>query len=327
MARERGSDRESHAEAVDRAVDQALDAINRAGAKVSATVSEQSARHERLAAKATENAAALDRITERHERAAAKLAAKAAEVARASENLGPLGLWTRPEPTARRPRLSRQTIAATAAHIADTEGFDALSMRRLAAELDSGTMTLYHYVRTKDELLALVVDHVMGELLQPPDQPMPANWRDALVGIAARTRAALERHPWILDITDDPPLGPNSVRHFDQTMQAVAGLDVPLGDRFDIVSAVDEYVFGYCLHHRTNESAAGRMTDDAGMIAYVSGLVETGDYPQIAALAAEHGLEDAWRQITEHLADPKRFERNLQRLLDGIEADLGSRAG
>ena len=51
--------------------------------------------------------------------------------------------------------------------IADTEGFDAVSMRRIAAELDVGTMTLYHYVRTKDELLSLVVDAVMGEVVVP----------------------------------------------------------------------------------------------------------------------------------------------------------------
>ncbi len=49
--------------------------------------------------------------------------------------------------------------------IADAEGIDALSMRRLAAELGAGTMTLYHYVRTKDELLTLVTDAVMGEVV------------------------------------------------------------------------------------------------------------------------------------------------------------------
>ena len=57
--------------------------------------------------------------------------------------------------------------------IADAEGFDALSMRRLAAELDAGTMTLYHYVRTKDELLALVNDAVMGEVVVPPASCRP----------------------------------------------------------------------------------------------------------------------------------------------------------
>ncbi|MCU1457232.1 MAG: putative tetR-family regulatory protein [Actinomycetia bacterium] len=295
--------------------------------RVAAKMAEQAARHEVRAAKAMEKAATLDRFTERHARTASKAAAKAEVLARVAEGLGTLDLWTRTEPAARRPRLNREAIAATAARIADTEGFDALSMRRLAAELDAGTMTLYHYVRTKDELLALVVDFVMGELLYPPDEPMPSDWREALTGIAGRTRAALERHPWIIDITDDPPLGPNSVRHFDQTMQAVASLDLPPADRFDIVTAVDEYVFGYCLHHRNFESSSTEIARGGEMIAYVNGLVETGDYPQLALLAEQYGLEEAWRQIAEHLANPDRFDRNLRRLLDGIEADLQARPG
>ena len=58
------------------------------------------------------------------------------------------------------------------------------------------------------------------------------------------------------------------------------------------------------------------------MVAYVDGLVETGDYPQLAAMAGEFGLEQAWTQIEAHLRDPQRFDRNLARLLDGIEATL-----
>ena len=60
------------------------------------------------------------------------------------------------QPGTRQPRFTRDAIASVAVRIADTEGLDALSMRRLAAELGAGTMTLYHYVHTKDELLALV---------------------------------------------------------------------------------------------------------------------------------------------------------------------------
>ena len=62
-------------------------------------------------------------------------------------------MWTRADRGSRKPRFNRDDIAAAAIRIADTEGFEAVSMRRLAAELDAGTMSLYHYVRTKDELL------------------------------------------------------------------------------------------------------------------------------------------------------------------------------
>ena len=95
----------------------------------------------------------------------------------------------------RKPALHAATRSPPRAiHIADAEGFDALSMRRLAAELDAGTMTLYHYVRTKDELLSLVNDAVMGELLVPPGE-LPDDWRAAitLIAHARATRCAATR--------------------------------------------------------------------------------------------------------------------------------------
>jgi AcrR family transcriptional regulator len=269
---------------------------------------------ETIAEKVAEKAA-------KHEQIAAKAAKRAKVFDRATETLSALDLWTRPPPVTRRPRFSRDEIAA----IADAEGFPAVSMRRLATELDAGTMTLYHYIRTKDELLTLVVDAVMGEVVIPASEKIPDDWRAALTMVAERSRAALERHPWILDIADDPAVGPNSVRHFDQSLQAVASLPLGLADKFDIVSAVDEYVFGYALQHRNSQLSAEPSFDD-DMIAYVNGLVETGDYPQLAAMTSEYGIEQGWRLIDEHQRDPRRFARNLARLLDGIEAEVTARA-
>lgn len=269
---------------------------------------------EKVAEKVAEKAAKQEQI-------AAKAAKKAKAFDRAAEHLSALDLWTRPAPITRRPRFTRDEIAQTAMRIADSEGFAAVSMRRLATELDAGTMTLYHYIRTKDELLTLVVDAVMGEVVIPATESIPTDWRSALTMVAERTRAAFERHPWILDIADDPAVGPNSVRHFDQSLQAVASLELGLTEKFDIVSAVDEYVFGYCIQHRNSQLSAEPSFDD-DMIAYVNGLVETGDYPQLAAMTSEHGLEEGWRLIDAHMRDPRRFARNLARLLDGIEADV-----
>ena len=113
-------------------------------------------------------------------------------------------------------------------------------------------MTLYHYVRTKDELLTLVDRCGHGRGRASGRSPVPGDWRDAMTLIARRSRDALRRHPWMLDITDDPPIGPNSVRHFDQSWQALASLDAGFEDKLDLIMAVDEYVFGYCLHQRNN---------------------------------------------------------------------------
>src|SRR5919199_3069026 len=82
-------------------------------------------------------------------------------------------IWTRPEPGQRKPRFTREQLAAAALAIADEEGLDAVTMRRVADALGAGTMTLYHYVQSKDELLILMADAMMGELLVP-DGEMPS---------------------------------------------------------------------------------------------------------------------------------------------------------
>ena len=263
----------------------------------------------------------IDKASRKTDRAIEKVARHAELLDRLADHLEALDVWTRAEPGTRRPRFTREEIAATAVRLADTEGLDALSMRRLAAELDAGTMTLYHYVRTKDELLALVVDTVMGEIVLPPGERLPEAWAEAVAVVARRSRDALQRHPWILDISDDPAVGPNSVRHFDQSMQAVTSLDADLGTKCELIMAVDEYVFGYCLHQRTTFSEGG---DDISreMLLYVEDLLGSGDYPELARLVEHDGVEALWTQIHGHAHDPDRFERNLARLLDGFARQL-----
>ena len=187
-----------------------------------------------------------------------------------------------------------------AVRIADAEGIDAVSMRRIAAVLEAGTMTLYHYVRTKDELLALVTDAVMHELVLTDD--LPDGWREAVRAIAHRTRDTLTRHPWMLDIADEPAIGPNSVRHFDQCLRALHGLDVPLGAKLDVLMAVDEYVFGYSLHQRTTFDEDPGATSE--MMTYVGELLRSGDFPELARLVEDDGLSETWSRIHVHAHDP-----------------------
>jgi AcrR family transcriptional regulator len=260
-----------------------------------------------------------DKVAAKVESAQAELARKTARLEELSAQLAAFDVWTRPEPGSRKPRFSRDEIAAAAVRIADEEGFDALSMRRLAAELDAGTMTLYHYVKTKDELLSRVSDTVMGEVLVPPGE-LPTDWRAAITVIANRSRVALLRHPWSLDIRDDPAPGPNGVRHFDQTMQAVMSLDLTLGERFELVTAVDEYVFGYCMMQRANAVDGDEGFLETEFVDYVEALIDQGGFPALAAIKAEHGTLGAFEVMRRQGNDPDRFDRNLARLLDGFEA-------
>ena len=131
-------------------------------------------------------------------------------------------------------------------------------MRKLATELDAGTMTIFHYVRTKDELLTLAVDAVMSEVVLGPEESMPTHWREALVMLAERPRASIIRHQWILDQIDDPGIGPNRVRHFD----------------------VDPYVFGGCAFEREAQNAAAVYTGvDRAMLDDVEANLERRGVP------------------------------------------------
>jgi len=235
--------------------------------------------------------------------------------------LAAFDLWTRERPGRRRPRHTLEQIADAALHVADTEGVEALSMRRLAAELGAGTMTLYHYVHTKDELLALLADRVMGEIVLAPSE-FPQGWRLGLAAIARRTRDVLLAHPWVFDISEDPTFGPNGMRHFDQSLQALAGLDIPVRQRFEILQLIDEYVFGFCLHAREDaalvrdEAAAGELRR------YIVELTGTGDYPQVASLIEVYGIDELFDDLADPANERARFERNLTLLLDGIEKGL-----
>lgn len=236
-------------------------------------------------------------------------------------------IWTLPEPGTRRPRFTREQIAAAALAIADAEGFEAVSMRRVAAELGAGTMTLYHYVRNKDDLIALMDDAIMGELLIP-DSELPSDWRAALTELARRTRAAFRRHPWSFEaLREVEGGGPNGMRHLEQSAAAVAGLDLDVREKLEIVTMVDDYVFGYAMR----ENEAWGMAEDVGaellpdLRSFFESQLATGEYPTIEGMLGGRGVDEMWRIFTELTLDDDRFERGLNRLLDGIELDLERR--
>jgi AcrR family transcriptional regulator len=199
-------------------------------------------------------------------------------------------------------------------------------MRRIAQALGVGTMTLYHYVRTKDELLALIDDTIMGELLVDASELPADDWRKGLTAIALKTRELHRRHPWLISALGGlgNRIGPNGMRHFEQSLAAVAGTGLAPEDRLELVALVDEYVFGHALRAATDEHIA----DDfrAEMRSFLEGQLATGDFPHIAALIPEGAdLDEAWRRFEGVDQDEQRFVRGVELLLDGIALDLERR--
>ena len=233
----------------------------------------------------------------------------------------------REEPGTRRAGLSRKEIGATALKIADADGFDELSMRRIARELGAGTMSLYHYVRSKDELLALMWDTVMGEIIVS-DGELSGDWRNALTKIARATRTAFKKHPWIFEAMGEPAQsGPSGLKHFEQSLAAVSGLKVPQQERLELVGLVDDYVFGFALREvlqATYDAEGDPNMAESGMAFFESQLA-TGEYPNVSKLF-RGDLREAMERVMETFsgdrANDRRFERGLKILFDGFEKKL-----
>ena len=107
-----------------------------------------------------------------------------------------------------KPGLTLERIAEAGIDLASRDGIEAVSMARLAAELGAGTMSLYRYVVSKDELLTLMVDTALGHP-NAPDDARQAGWRAGLEWWARSVREVYRRHPWGLKVPiTAPPLGP-----------------------------------------------------------------------------------------------------------------------
>jgi AcrR family transcriptional regulator len=197
----------------------------------------------------------------------------------------------------RLPQLTRETIAAVALEIADAEGFDAVSMRRVAHALGAGTMSLYYHVRDRDDLVAAMDDALMAELLLPA---VPTPWQRAITEIARRTHAVLTRHPWAIASMASVPPGRNAMRHMEQCLEALAETAMTTRQQLTLLAAVDDFVFGHALR-----AAAAPANDD---LALAAAQLRTGDFPRLAETFGA-GRVDAG-------GGGDRFERGLRALLD-----------
>lgn len=237
-------------------------------------------------------------------------------------------IWALPEPADRRPRYSREQIAAAALCVADAEGFDAVTMKRIAADLGAGTMTLYYYVRSKSDVVALMQDAILTEVLIPGDE-FPAGWRDAVTAIARRTRQVLMTHPWSLSSLNEAQFGPNAMRHFEQSLAATAGTGLSGPARLELVAAVDDYVAGNALHSVESLTRARIAEAEPAMVAaaveYGMAQFRAGYFPELTALyaagtagaASSPDAAPATPPMTED-ALASQFERGLAALLDGF---------
>jgi len=226
-------------------------------------------------------------------------------------------IWAR-ESGKRRSTLSREAIVTAALRIADAEGLAAVSIRRIATELGARTMSLYSYIDSKADLFDLMGDEVAGEVIIR--EGLPAEWRQAITMIACREREVGLRHPWQIDLVNQRSramIGPNGLRHLEQSVVALAGLRLEPGDAWRVIAAVDDYVYGFVgreIREReiTRHAEATGLDGESLVRPYLQGLADSGEFVTITPL-----LRDGLRTTGSD------FEQGLNWMLDGIERQHG----
>ncbi|MGW7271659.1 TetR/AcrR family transcriptional regulator [Streptomyces sp. NPDC054864] len=235
-----------------------------------------------------------------------------------------VNIWMRPERSAYGPTpvYSRAKITKAAVRIADAEGLETATMRRIAGELGAGAMSLYRYVPSREDLVALMADQVMGEI---DVTGMPSgDWRADLTRYAEGLRAMWKRHPWIAGVQQSlPSFGPNQLLLVEGLM-GVLDAFVSIDENLGLVALLHSYVEGTVREEigSAMEIRRSGLSESEWMARshpYVDRLVKSGEYPIFTKIVTEA------RQP--HLSREDQFRNGLRRVLDCIATALPPTAG
>ena len=225
---------------------------------------------------------------------------------------GSLGAWSDRKPT--RPRVTRDQVVRHAIEVLDAEGFDRLTMRRLADRMGIRAASLYNHVRDKNELLALVGD-ALCERISELDPARP--WRDRLETMALEFRRVLKAHrdgARVLAAT--PPLGPNRLRLVDQVLHALETAGFSAAETADASIVLNSFIVGFALDEVHGDTSDARSSRRArGDVRRWFKSLSRQQYPTLVRLAD---------QLVEAPTE-RRFELGLRALLDGLERRLPKR--
>lgn len=217
--------------------------------------------------------------------------------------------------------LLRLRIVRTAVELADADGLHALTMRRLAAKVDLGPMSLYRYVAGKDELLIQMADLVFGDLSLP--EHGPKGWRAKLELVARQQWRLCRRHLWLPQVVSftRPAMAHNMMAHTEWTLRALDGLDLPVDVRLQEALTLHALVVTIGLS-KADEVQAERNTGmtlnrwSDSQRSHRRELLASGRFPLLATLS-----DDAAPDLD------VLFEYGLARHLDGFAALVGSDGG
>lgn len=229
---------------------------------------------------------------------------------------GPASIWMRPERAAagRPAQRSRAEITAVAIAIADREGLDAVSMRRVAAELGTGAASLYRYVDTREELLDLMSDATAAEYSPPgPD----GDWLAGLLAMAEQTREIMRRHAWLPGrVLTRPVIGPNGLAVLERYLGLLEQHPADLDAKLEAYAMLNGMTATFVLH----DQAGGTELAERN-VAYLQHALTSGEHRELARLLSQGPRPEG---EPARPADPAgRFRDILSRVLTGLLRPAG----
>jgi AcrR family transcriptional regulator len=229
-----------------------------------------------------------------------------------------------------KPTLSRERIVVEAIGLADSDGLEALSMRKLGTQLGVGATSIYWHVASKEQLVELIVDHIYGEL-EVPEAGDGSTWRDDLRACADGLRQTILRHPWMATMLAQSAtagFGPNAVRVSEWIIGVLRSAGLSAAEADQATGAVASYVLGTAGH----EAAWLQMLDRSGQ-SEAEILAQMMPAVTEAVKDAPHTREVLDAYVAAYAGrDPvtmrdEAFDYGLELMLDGLEVQIARRGG
>ena len=191
--------------------------------------------------------------------------------------------------------------------LADEEGLDGFSMRRLAQELGVVPMALYKHVANKDELLDGMVDIVFGEIESPA---IDDDWRSAMRRRAMSVREALRHHGWAIGLMETRNPGPANLHNHNAVMGCLREAGFAFKTAIHAYSVQDAYIYGFAQQEQTlGFQSPGDAGEAAQRRAAMIGALD--EYPYLAEIVAKLP-ESGYDNTVE-------FAWGLDLILDGLD--------
>lgn len=209
----------------------------------------------------------------------------------------------------RRAPLNRERVLRVAIELADRDGLDSLSMRKLGQELGVDAMALYRHVRNKDDLFDGIIELIAGEIERPPAM---GGWKLDLRAQVMAARAVMLRHPWARRVFEVRGTGGLAVIGYIEDVLAIVrdgGISIDLAHH--ALHVLDSRIFGF-NQDLFDDSGRAEPSPEA---AAILGAVMATRFPRVAELAGSVSHEG----VLGRCDDDVEFAFGLDLILDGLE--------